>query len=79
MTASATVTTRWTVVTDTWPRAGMRSEASAAASRMIAGAGTRIRSLMRLDRTAAVMATATTNMITAKCSTSLICRQPTQR
>jgi hypothetical protein len=79
ITASATVTTRWTVVTDTWPKAGMRSEASAAATRKIAGAGTRIRSLTRLDSTAAVMATATTNMISAKCSTSLISRQPACR
>jgi hypothetical protein len=39
MTARATVTTRWTVVTDTRPRAGMTSEATAAASRKIAGGG----------------------------------------
>jgi hypothetical protein len=77
MTARATVTTRWTVVTDTSPSVGTTSEATAAASRKMAGAGTRMRSLIRLDSTAAVMATATTSMISAKCSTSLISRQPT--
>jgi hypothetical protein len=66
MTTSATDTTRWSVVTDSCPRAGTRSEASAAASRKIAGAGIRIRSLIRLDSTAAVIATPTTSTSSAK-------------
>jgi hypothetical protein len=72
MTASATVTTRWTVVTDSWPSAGMMSEATAAASRKIAGAGIRMRSLIRLDTTAAMTAAEVISTISAKCSTSLI-------
>jgi hypothetical protein len=72
MTARATDTTSWTVVTDNSPNAGTTSEATAAASRKIAGAGTRIRSLIRFDSTAAVMATPTTSTSSTKCSTSLI-------
>jgi hypothetical protein len=72
MTARASATTRWTVVTDNSPSVGTRSEATAAASRKIAGAGIRIRSLIRLDSTAPVMATPTTSTSSAKCSTSLI-------
>jgi hypothetical protein len=72
MTASATDTTRWTVVTDSSPSAGTTSEATAAATRKIAGAGIRIRSLTRLNTTAAVMAAPTTSTSSAKCSTSPI-------
>jgi hypothetical protein len=72
MTTRATDTTRWTVVTDSWPNVGITSEAAVAASRKIAGAGIRIRSLIRLDSTAAVMAAPTTSTSSAKCSTSPI-------
>jgi hypothetical protein len=72
MTARATVTTRWTVVTDSCPSVGTRSEATAAASRKIAGAGIRMRSLIRLDTTAAMTAAEVISTISAKCSTSLI-------
>jgi hypothetical protein len=78
MIASATDTTRWTVVTDSCPRDGTRSEATAAASRKIAGAGIRIRSLIRFDSTATVMATPTSSTSRAKCSTSLIAVLPVQ-
>ena len=61
MTASATETIRWTVVTDNSPSAGTTSEATAAATRKIAGAGIRIRSLIRLNRTAAMIAAPTTS------------------
>jgi hypothetical protein len=60
------------VVTDNPPSAGTMSDATAAATRKIAGAGIRIRSLIRLDNTAPVMATPTTSTSSAKCSTSLI-------
>src|SRR5919108_2637656 len=72
ITTSATDTTRWTVVTDSSPSAGTRSEANAAPTRKIAGAGTRIRSLSRLTRTAAMIAPPTTSTSSAKCSTSRI-------
>jgi hypothetical protein len=78
MIASATDTTRWTVVTDSRPNVGITSEATAAASRKIAGAGIRIRSLIRFDSTAAVMATPTSSTSRAKCSTSLIAMLPVQ-
>ena len=76
MTASATETIRWTVVTDNSPSAGRTSEASAAATRKIAGAGIRIRSLILLSRTAAMIAAPTTSTKSAKCSTSLIVALP---
>ena len=72
MTTRASDTTRWTVVTDSWPNTGIRSEAAAAASRRIAGAGIRIRSLIRFDSTAAVMAAPMTSTSSAKCATSLM-------
>ena len=78
MTANATDTTRWTVVTDNSPSAGTTSEANAAATRRIAGARIRIRSLIRLSRTAAMIAAPTTSTSTAKCSTSLIVALPRQ-
>jgi hypothetical protein len=74
MAARATVTTRWTVVTDSWPSAGMTSEATAAATRKMAGAGMWMRSLIRFDSTAATTAPAMISTIRAKCSTSLIGR-----
>jgi hypothetical protein len=74
MTASAMVTTRWTVVTDTWPSVGTTSEATAAASRKIAGAGLRIRSLIRFDTTAPTKAAAVSRTTSAKCSMSFIGR-----
>jgi hypothetical protein len=74
MTASAIVTTRWTVVTDTSPSVGTTSEATAAATRKRAGAGIRVRSLIRLDTTAATSAAAVSSVMSAKCSTSLIDR-----
>jgi hypothetical protein len=76
MTTKATDTTRWTVVTDSWPKDGTRSEATAAARRKIAGAGIRVRSLIRFDSTAAVMAAPTTSTSSAKCSISLIAALP---
>ena len=69
---SITVTTRCTVSTGTCPSAGTRSEATAAATRKIAGAGTRIRSLIRLDTTASSPATLMTAMITPNGTTSFI-------
>jgi hypothetical protein len=53
MKASATVTTRCTVLYDTVKR-GNRSEAAAAKTRKNAGAGILSRSLSRLESTAAV-------------------------
>ena len=52
ITTSATVTICSTAGMGSRPRPGHRSEASAAQTRKIAGAGTRSRSLTRLDRTA---------------------------
>src|SRR5215217_4572381 len=78
MTSRATDATRWTVVTDSRPRDGTTSEATAAARRKIAGAGIRIRSLIRFDNTATVMATPTSSTSRAKCSTSLIAVLPVQ-
>jgi hypothetical protein len=74
MTASPMVTTRWTVVIDTSPSVGTTSEATAAATRKRAGAGIRVRSLIRLDTTAATSAAAVSSVMSAKCSTSLIDR-----
>jgi hypothetical protein len=71
-TIRATVTTRWTVTTGTRPRAGTRSEATAAASRKIAGAGTRNRWLSRLDKTASSPAPPTTAIARPKPTTSFI-------
>jgi len=78
MTASAMVTTRWTVVTDTCPSVGTTSEATAAASKKITGAGIRIRSLIRFDTTTATKAAAVSRMTSAKGSTSLIGRPSKQ-
>jgi hypothetical protein len=53
----------------------MRSEAIAAASRKMAGAGIRMRSLTRFASTAATTAAAVISMISAKRSTSFIGRR----
>ena len=65
ITASATVTIRSTSVMGSRPSPGHRSEASAEASRKIAGAGIRMRALIRLDDTASAAASAVTNTISA--------------
>jgi len=58
------------VRTGTRPSAGTRSEATAAATRKIAGAGTRIRSLTRLDNTASSPAALMIAMTTPNGTTS---------
>ena len=68
---SITVTTRWTVMTGRSSRPGTVCDATAAATRKMAGAGTRIRSLSRLDQTASSPATLTTATSSAKGTTSV--------
>jgi len=67
---SITVTTRCTVTTGIRPNAGTTSDATAATIRKIAGAGTRIRSLTRLDTTASSPATLITTMTRPNGTTS---------
>src|SRR5439155_26987520 len=79
MTISPTVTTRCTVITDTRPSAATRSDATAATSRKIAGAGTGIRALIRLDSTASVTPMPTTPIIRPKNGTSVTADQAMRR
>src|SRR5258707_337403 len=76
---SAIVTARCTVLTDTDDNAGTRSEATAAAIRKIAGAGTRMPSLILLLNTAAMTATANSAGTRPKEAPSLITHRPLDR
>ena len=70
ITASATVTMRSTVVIDSSPSRGTRSDTTAAPIRKRAGAGTRTTPLTRLDSTATAPASPTTSRISPKVSAS---------
>ncbi len=79
MITNATVTRRWSVTIPRPPSDGHRSEATAAASRKIAGAGMRTSALIRFDSSAADRASDTRAMTTPKACTSPIARPPAGR
>jgi hypothetical protein len=70
ITANATVTSRCTVSVDSPSRLGTTSEATAAHTRKISGAGIRNQALILLDSSAPIATTATTSTTQPNGSTS---------